>query len=94
MVGYGGGGGILSLMFWGAFAFILLQVAQGVMRNREGTPSLATTAAPAQQPCSDAAQRVPPSTASHLSLAVQGLRHLLSHQPSVVAPNPPLCRRL
>lgn len=33
---YGGGGGLLSLMFWGAFAVIMLQVVQGVMRNRAG----------------------------------------------------------
>lgn len=32
----GGGGGILSLVFWGAFALILLQVVQGVMRSRSG----------------------------------------------------------
>ena len=32
----GGGGGLLSLLFWGAFAVILLQVVQGVMRNQAG----------------------------------------------------------
>jgi hypothetical protein len=32
----GGGGGFLSILFWGAFALILLQVAQGVMRGRSG----------------------------------------------------------
>ena len=31
-----GGGGLLSLLFWGAFAVILLQVAQGVWRNQTG----------------------------------------------------------
>lgn len=32
----GGGGGLLSLLFWGAFAVIMIQVVQGVMRSREG----------------------------------------------------------
>lgn len=33
----GGGGGMLSLLFWGAFAVIMLQVVQGVWRNQMGT---------------------------------------------------------
>ncbi|PRW56501.1 hypothetical protein C2E21_4515 [Chlorella sorokiniana] len=31
-----GGGGLLSLLFWGAFAVIMLQVVQGVLRNMSG----------------------------------------------------------
>lgn len=31
-----GGGGFLSLLFWGAFALIMLQVVQGVLRNQAG----------------------------------------------------------
>lgn len=40
----GGGGGLLSLLFWGAFAVILLQVVQGVMRNQAGACTPLATA--------------------------------------------------
>lgn len=36
-----GGGGLLSLLFWGAFAVIMLQVVQGVYRNMTGQHSAA-----------------------------------------------------
>lgn len=41
-----GGGGLLSLLFWGAFAVIMIQVLQGVLRGKPALTSLPLRAPP------------------------------------------------